>query len=87
MSLRNKGAWHTLFPCFGISEVICLFPQQLRVQIDNSVMSARHHSTKVRSTTAGNSIVAVMTDLWHHLTYNSMGAWHTMYAMLPLNYK
>ena len=34
-----------------------------------------------------NSLVAMATDLWGHLTCNSRGAWHTVYAMLLLNYK
>ena len=42
-----------------------------------SVMSSGCHSAKVLSTTVGNSIVAMVTDLWHHLTYNLRGAWHT----------
>ena len=29
----------------------------------------------------------MVTDLWYHLTYNSRGAWHTVYAMLLSNYK
>ena len=47
------------------------------------------HSAKVLATPICNSIVAVamVTDLWCHLTYNSRGAWHTVYAMLPSNYK
>ena len=28
----------------------------------------------------------MVTDLWCHLTYNLRGAWHTLYAMLLLNY-
>ena len=32
------------------------------------------------------SIVALITHVWRHLTYNSRGAWHTLY-MLLLNYK
>ena len=38
------------------------------------------------SITVENSIVAMVTDLWCHLTYNSSGAWHTVYAKLPSNY-
>ena len=32
-------------------------------------------------------MVAMVTDLLCHLTYNSRGAWHTVYAMLLSNYK
>ena len=32
-------------------------------------------------------IVALVIDLWCHLTYNLKKAWYTMYAMLLLNYK
>ena len=28
------------------------------------------------------SIVAMVTDMWCHLTYNSVRAWHTVYTML-----
>ena len=28
-----------------------------------------------------------ITNLWHHLVYNSRGAWHTLYAMLLSNFK
>ena len=33
--------------------------------------SLRHHSAKVLSTMVDNSIVAMGTDLWCHLTYGS----------------
>ena len=32
-------------------------------------------------------IVAMVTDLCPHLSYDSRGAWHTVYAMLPSHYK
>ena len=48
-----------------------------------SVKSSGCHSVKVLSTTFGYSLVAVVTDMYCHLTYNSRGAWHTVYAMLP----
>ena len=41
----------------------------------------------ILGTTVGNSVVSVLTHLWRHLTYDFRGAWHTVYAMLPLNYK
>ena len=28
----------------------------------------------------------MVSDLWHHLTYNSRGSLHTVYAMLPSNF-
>ena len=31
--------------------------------------------------------VALVIDLWRHLTHNSRGAWHTVYAMLLSNYE
>ena len=39
-------------------------------------------SVKVLSTPVYNSIAAVETDMWCHVTYNLRGAWHTVYAML-----
>ena len=57
-----------------------------RLYIDNYVTSPRHHSAKVLSRTARNSIVAMVIDLWSHLTSSSKGARHTMYVMLPSNY-
>ena len=33
------------------------------------------------STIVGYSILAMVTDLWCHLTKNSSGAWHTVYAI------
>ena len=47
--------------------------------------SMREHSAKVLSTPVCNSIVAMVTGLACHLTYNLRGAWHTVYAMLLLN--
>ena len=46
------------------------------------------HSVQVLSTTVGCSLVvkAMVTDLCCHLTYNSRGAWHTVYAMLLSKY-
>ena len=32
--------------------------------------------------TFGNSIVAMVINLWCHLTYSVGVAWHTVYAML-----
>ena len=67
--------------------VINLFLFQLGRHTDVKVTSSGCHSPKVLSKTVGNSIVAMVTDLWRHLTYTSSGAWHTMYAMLLYNYK
>ena len=39
------------------------------------------------STKFGYSLVALVTDVCYHLTYDSRGAWHSVYAMLLLNYK
>ena len=52
-----------------------------------SVMSSRRHSAKALSIIIGYSFVAIVTGIWRHLTYNSREAWHTVYAMLALNYK
>ena len=49
-------------------------------------MSSTRHTAKVLSTTVGNSIVAMATDIWYYLVYNSRGAWHTLYAMLLSTY-
>ena len=40
--------------------------------------SSGRHSIKVPNTTFGYSLVAVVTDLCRHLTYESSGAWHCM---------
>ena len=29
-----------------------------------------------------SSIVAMVTDLWCHLTHDSRGAWHTVYSLI-----
>ena len=44
------------------------------------------HSVKVLSTTVGYLLVAMVSNLCCHLTYDSRGAWHKMYAMLLSNY-
>ena len=41
----------------------------------------------VPRTIACYSLVAMITDLCHHLTYDSWGAWHTVYALLLSNYE
>ena len=41
-------------------------------------MPSGFHSGEVPSTRADNFIVAMVTDLWHHLIYNLRGAWHTV---------
>ena len=48
--------------------------------------SPRKHSSKVLSTPACNTILAMVTDLWRHVAYNLREAWHTVYAMLISNY-
>ena len=40
----------------------------------------RYHSAKILNTQVCNSIVAMVTDLLRHLTYNSREAWHTLMA-------
>ena len=50
--------------------------------IDLKVTSSGIYFVKVLSTTGGGSIDAMVTDLCCHLTYDSRGAWHTVYAML-----
>ena len=45
------------------------------------------HFQIILNTAVDYSLVAMVTDLCHHLTYESMGAWHTVYAMLLSNYK
>ena len=70
---------------FRYNDVINLLPQQLSVHIDVTVMSIRCHSAKVISTTVGNFIVAMVTNLWHYLTDSSEGAWQApleLYEML-----
>ena len=39
------------------------------------------HSVKVISITIGKSLVGLVTDPYRHLTYDTRGAWHTVYAM------
>ena len=52
-------------------------------------MSKWHHQQLFCQGTKkiNNSIVVMVTDLWCHLTHNSRGAWHTVYAMLLSNCK
>ena len=45
------------------------------------VVDSGHHYVKVLSTTVSNSIVAMVTYLWRHLTYNLRASWHTLYTM------
>ena len=47
--------------------------------------SSEYHSVKILSTTADYSLVAMVTDLCRDLSYDSMGAWHTVYVMLLSN--
>ena len=39
--------------------------------------SSKRHSAKLLSTTMNNSIVAMVTDLWRHLTCDFGGAWRS----------
>ena len=55
--------------------------------IDFKVTSSVFHSVKELNTQVSDSLVAMVTDVWCHLAYNSTGAWHTVYAMLLSNNK
>ena len=85
----EKMAKHVMhyLPCSDTDDVINLLPKQLRVHTDVKLTSLRRQSANVLITIAGNSIYAMVTDLWHHFSYNSRGAWQTVYAMLPSNYE
>lgn len=48
--------------CTDTYSVIDLLPKQLIVHIDVKVTSSRQHSTKIISTTVGNSIVSMVID-------------------------
>ena len=74
-------------PCSYSNDVIDLFPKQLWRHTDFEVMSSGCHSVKVLSTTVGCSLVAMVRDLCFHVSYDSIEAWHTAYAMLLSNYK
>ena len=54
---------------------------------DFKVISAGYNSVKVLSTTVGYFLVAMVTDLCRHLTFDSRGAWHTAYDMRLSSYK
>ena len=44
-----------------------------------SVMSLKNRRSMEYTVCAiCNSIVAIVTDPWHHLTYDSRGVWHTV---------
>ena len=70
-----------------INDVIDLLSWQLGSYIDFILTSSGSHAVEILRTQVRNSIVAMVTDLWCHLTYNLRGAWHTVYAMLHSNYK
>ena len=53
-----------------------------RANIDVKATLLRRQSAEVFSTAVGNSMVDIVTDKLHLLTYNSTGAWYTVYAML-----
>ena len=83
----TSRAWNTLFAllrnqCYHISVTIAT--KSSYWSLSDATGS---NSTKVLSTIIGNSTVAMALDLCHHLTYDSRGAWHTLYAMLPSNNK
>ena len=65
-------------PCSYINEVT----DMLVINYDVILMSKWYHrdSTKVLSTSVYNSIVAMVTYLRCHLTYNLRGPWHTHLA-------
>ena len=88
-NVTEKLVEHGIYslPCYYTSNAIDFFLLQLRRPTDVTVTSLGCHSAKVLSTTVGNLIIAMVTDLRRALTYNSRGAWHTVYAMLPSNYK
>ena len=70
-------------PCSSTNADTNLLPKQLSwCNTDFEVMPLGCHSIKVVSTTDGYSLVVMVTDLCRHLTYDSRGACHTMYAML-----
>ena len=73
--------------CSGTIDVICLLPKQLRVHIDVQVMSSRCHSAKAQSAKVCYTTGDMVTDKGCHLTYDSRGAWHILYAMLPSSNK
>ena len=39
----------------------------------------RRYSATVLGKTVGNFIAPTVTEIWHHLTYDSREAWHTLY--------
>ena len=57
-------------PCFYTRDIISLFRKQLGPHIDFKVTSLGCHFVKVLSTTVGYSLVAMVTDLCHHLTFD-----------------
>ena len=79
---------HTILclPCSFTNGAIDMLLQQLRRHTDFKVTTWGCHSVKVLSTTVDYSLVAVVTNLFHHLTYDAAVAWHTVYAMLLSNY-
>lgn len=56
-------------PCSAANDVIYLLPKQLWVYINVYVETSM--SANVLSTTVGSSIVAMVTDVWRHLTCSS----------------
>ena len=61
--------------------------KKISLYIDFKVTSSGCHYVKVLSAIGSYFLVAMVTDLCRHLTYDSRGAWHTAYAMLHSNYK
>ena len=68
-----------------MTSMICF---RSKYEVILTAASLGSHSIKVLSTTVGNSVVAMLTNLCRYFTYNSGGAWHTLYAMLhaPLEF-
>ena len=58
-------------PCSYIKDIIDMLPKELEVHIDVIVALLGRHSAEALSTTVGYSMIAIVTDIWRHLTYNS----------------
>ena len=80
MVLEMGGERHTLFvtPKYYryLRYVTIAATSSYSCQIDFIEMPF-YRGTK---TTIGISVVAIVTDLWRHLTYKLRGAWHRVYV-------
>ena len=72
-------------PCSYISEVINMLLYYVVIWCLSDVTKIAF--CQVLSMPVFNSLVAMITDLWCHLTDNLRGAWHTLYAMHFSNYQ